>query len=103
MQTYDRDYTYVRGRRVLHTVLVRDWLCGECYSNLVTMFFDQEPHWRTVCAEEYGHSPDKFIHQGTVAYIEHEILMQQAEAEEIFKHLPADLQQAITNHRKEKT
>jgi len=91
----DRDSISVRGIAVRHTTAQRDWLCGECGSRLATRFLGAAPHWRPICTNDAGHDPDKFVHKQTWAYIEHRRHMDAARAQDVFDHLPAELQAAI--------
>lgn len=93
--TQTRDHVHVRGLAILHTTAVRDWCCGECGANLKTRWFNEPPNWRTVCANDPAHEPDGFIHQSTRAYLVHRALDDAAKAQEVFSHLPPELQAAI--------
>lgn len=90
-----RDFVTIRDISVRHSTAVRDWVCGTCGGRLVTRFCETAPHWRTVCGVDASHDDQKFIHKSTVEYIEHREAMNAALAEDVFKHLPADLQAAI--------
>jgi len=93
---YDRDYTHIKGKAVRHTTAARDWVCGACGSRLVTHFYPDAPHWRTVCHQDEGHDPDEFVHQSTWAYVEGQRLLEAEQAKEVFAHLPLELQTAIS-------
>jgi hypothetical protein len=97
--TQDRDFVSVRGIAVRHTTAARDWVCGECGSRLVTRYIhDSDPTqsgWRTICHNEPKHSSDNFVHKNSWAYIEHRKLKEAAQAQDVFSHLPAELQAAI--------
>ena len=90
-----RDFVSVRGIAVRHTTAQRDWLCGECGSRLATRWYEDAPHWRTLCIADPDHDPDKFVHKSSWAYIEHRRLTEAAQAQDVFDHLPAELQAAI--------
>ena len=92
---YDRDCVYVKGQPIRHSTAMRDWLCGTCGGNLTTHWFDEPPNWRTVCANDATHDPDKFVHQSTWAYLEARRKLDADRAHEIFGHLPPELQAAI--------
>lgn len=94
-----RYHVHVRGLAILHTTAVRDWCCGECGSNLVTRWFMEPPNWRTVCANDPAHEPDEFIHQTTWAYLEHNATKDAAQAQDVFDHLPPEMQAAINEGR----
>jgi len=91
----DREYISVRGIAIRHTTAVRDWLCGECGSRLVTRWVADAPHWRTVCSDNADHDSEKFVHQSSWAYIEHRRQREAAQAQDVFTHLPDELQAAI--------
>ena len=92
----DRDHVYIRGQAILHTTAVRDWCCGICGSSLITRWFIDPPNWRTVCANDPGHEPDEFITSTAWAYREHRALEEAAQAQDVFSHLPPELQAAIS-------
>jgi len=92
---YDRDAIRIRDKRIIHSTAQRDWMCSTCGSKLVTRFFDDAPHWRTVCAQDEAHDPDSFVHHSTWAYLEHKRLVEIAQADDVFAHLPPELQAAI--------
>lgn len=103
MTTYDRDFVYIRGRAVRHTTAARDWVCGICGSRLRMAWYEEAPHWRTVCGDEESHAVDGFIHQGTWQRIAHDVMMDALRAKDIFEHLPQELQDIILAERKETT
>ena len=90
----DRDFISVRGQAIRHTTAVRDWVCGECGSRLVTKFLPDG--WRTICSRDFEHDPDKFVHKQSWAWMEHRRLTETAQAKDVFDHLPAELQASIT-------
>jgi len=92
-----RDHVIIRGRAVLHSTACRDWVCGECGSRLVTRYLGATPEWKwaTICSQDKEHSPDNFIHKQSQAWREHEKLKEAATAQDIFRHLPQELQEAI--------
>jgi hypothetical protein len=92
--TQTRDHLTIGVIRVRHSTAVRDWICT-CGSKLVTRFFEDAPHWRTVCAADPTHDDQSFIHQSTYEYLQHRDAMDTAQAQDIFKHLPSELQAAI--------
>ena len=91
----DRDFISVRGQAIRHTTARRDWVCGVCGSNLATRWFMDAPNWRTICVNDPSHDPDKFVHKDSWAYMEHRRLTEAAQANDVFDHLPAELQAAI--------
>ena len=93
-----RDFITIRDIPVRHSTAARDWVCGTCGSRLVTRYSDTAPHWRTVCAGDESHDSQQFIHQSTMEYLEHREAMNAAMAEDVFKHLPPELQAAIAAH-----
>ena len=90
-----RDFVSVRGQAIRHTTATRDWVCGTCGGRLVTRWFEDAPHWRTLCFTAPEHSQDKFVHKQSWAYIEHRRHMEAAQAQDVFDHLPPELQAAI--------
>ena len=92
--TQARDHLTIGIIRIRHSTAVRDWLCP-CGSKLVTRFYDDAPHWRTVCAANPGHDDQEFVHQSTYEYLEHREYMDAAQAQDVFTHLPPELQAAI--------
>jgi hypothetical protein len=48
-----------------------------------------------VCPNDIEHDPDKFVHTKAIPYVQFQVQCEELEAEEIFKHLPEDLQEAI--------
>lgn len=91
----DRDFISVRGIAIRHTTAQRDWLCGECGYRLATRWHEDTPHWRTLCTNDPDHDPNNFVHKNSWAYIEHRRMAEAAQAQDVFDHLPAELQAAI--------
>ena len=89
--SWDRTYTYIRGNPIRHDTCARDFICA-CGSRLTTRWFDDEPHWRTVCMADPEHSPDSFITKGRAEYERHVALVEQLAANEILSNLPPELQ-----------
>jgi len=85
----------IRDKCIAHHTAQRDWMCSTCGSKLKTCWYDDAPHWRTVCASDDQHDPDSFVHHTTWAYLEHKRLESIAQADDVFAHLPPELQQAI--------
>lgn len=92
---HDRDHIYVKGRPVRHTTAQRDWRCGTCGGRLATRFFHDVPNWRTVCTGDPDHDHDTFVHHTTWDYLQARRQMDVVKAEEVFQHLPPELQAAI--------
>lgn len=92
--TQTRDHLTIGTNRVRHSTAVRDWICP-CGSKLALRFFADAPHWRTVCAADSTHDDQAFIHQSTYEYLQHRDQLDAAQAQDVFKHLPAGLQAAI--------
>lgn len=90
----DRDGLTIRGKYVLHSVARRDWYCM-CGYKVTTLWFEEEPHWRSVCSDDHGHDPNTFIHTGMIPYVQFQVMCEELEAQEVFDHLPKDLQEAI--------
>ena len=90
--SYDRYYTYILGKAIAHSTVARNFICGECGGKLTTCWFDDEPHWRTVCAADPEHSPEYFITKGKAEYERHVALVEELAANEILSHLPPELQ-----------
>jgi len=80
-----RDHETVRGRDILHSTLRRDYVCGECGSRLTTRWFEDAPHWRTVCFQDTGHASSQFV---TSTTWEIQKAMATAMAEDVLIHLP---------------
>jgi hypothetical protein len=93
--TWDSQYTYIRGNPYPHATVRRDWVCSTCGSNLATRWYEDAPHWRTVCARDDSHSPDGFVHKTTWQYLQHRDLMEAAQTQDVFAHLPPEMQAAI--------
>jgi transcription initiation factor TFIIIB Brf1 subunit/transcription initiation factor TFIIB len=93
--SHTRDHVTIRGQQVLHSTAQRDWVCGICLSGLVTKWFDDDPHWRTICKSDESHSPDGFIHKHTIPYLEHKVTADKLIADDVFAHLPEDFQEEI--------
>ena len=92
---WDRDYTYIRGKPYHHSVVRRDWVCSTCGGGLATRWYETAPHWRTVCAKDEDHEVDGFVHKTTWQYLQHRDLVEAAQAQDVFTHLPPELQAAI--------
>ena len=96
----DRNGATVRGKHILHVTLCRDYVCGECGSRLVTLarqnYEERRTDWLTVCANDHGHDADSFITSAAWEYRQVEAQMEAAEAQDIFNHLPAEMQAMIT-------
>ena len=90
MASWDRHFTYVKGRAVSHTACTRDYVCG-CGGKLTTRWFDDEPNWRTVCTKDDSHSPDDFITKARAAYNANAEALRRAELKEIASHLPPEI------------
>lgn len=93
--TQSRDFLQIGPIAVRHSTAARDWMCGTCGGRLVTRFYETAPNWRTVCTRDASHDDQKFIHKSTAEYIEHREAMNAALAEDVFAHLPSELQAAI--------
>jgi len=93
--TQSRDFITIGPIQVRHSTACRDWVCGTCGSRLVTRYYADRLWWRTECAANSAHDDQKFIHKSTQEYIEHRELMDAAQAQDVFEHLPAELQAAI--------
>jgi len=76
-----RDTQELRGKRIDHFKLCKDYLCGECGGKLVLKHYSDAPHWRTRCSDSPGHDPQQFIHRAAYE-------RQQAEKELVFDALP---------------
>jgi len=96
-----RDFVSIRGIAVRHITAARDWCCGACGSSLVTRWFDDDPNWRTVCANDPEHDTDEFILKASWEWLEHRRHMNGLEAQEIFDHLPADVQAILKGDENE--
>ena len=93
--TQSRDFIQIGPIQVRHSTAVRDWICGACGGKLATRFFDVAPNWRTVCTRDASHDDQAFIHKSTAEYLEHREGMNAALAEDVFNHLPPELQAVI--------
>ena len=91
----DRDFISIRGQAIRHATARRDWVCGTCGSALTTRWFADAPNWRTICINDPSHDCDAFVHKNAWAWIEHRRLTEAAQAEDVFNHLPAELQAQI--------
>jgi hypothetical protein len=89
-----RDHITIGVIRVRHSTAVRDWICP-CGGRLATRFFEDAPHWRTVCVADPTHDDQEFIHQSSYEYLQHRAHMDAAQAKDVFAHLPPELQAAI--------
>jgi len=87
-----REHMTIRGKRVLHSTLRRDYVCGECGARLITVFGEVEPYWFTICYNDLTHDPDQFV---TSTTWETQKAINQAEATDILVHLPADVRAMI--------
>ena len=96
IESQNRRGVMVRGDRISHGVAARDWYCS-CGYKVVTKWYDEEPHWRSVCSGDETHTPDNFFHKGTIAYIERQRQAEVAQAREVFDHLPEGLREAIVS------
>jgi len=92
---HDRDGTIVKGKRIMHSTLRRDWCCGVCGSALSTQHWPITG-WLTICAEDHTHDPDQFITRASWDYVQAQRQMDRAKASEVLAHLPADLRAVIT-------
>jgi transcription initiation factor TFIIIB Brf1 subunit/transcription initiation factor TFIIB len=93
--TQDRNGVMIQGRRISHSVAARDWYCS-CGYRVVTRWFEEEPHWRSVCANDESHSPDGFVHTKDIAYRQHTARMEEEKAKEVWAHLPEELRKELT-------
>ena len=94
IESQDRHGVTIRGERVLHSVAARDWYC-ECGYKVVTRWFEDEPHWRSVCPDNERHDPDGFIHTGSIPYVQFQVAQEEARAQEVLRHLPTELQEIV--------
>ena len=83
------------GDHVPHHTAQRDYVCGACGGKLSTRWFDDAPHWRTVCTGNAGHSADGFVKSASYEYRKVERILDQEQARDVFAGLPAELQAAI--------
>lgn len=92
---HDRYGTLVRGKRIIHSTLRRDWRCGECGHRLVTLY-DPDVGMATVCGKNRAHDPDHFVTGKAWDYAQAQRQLENARASDILAHLPADVQASIT-------
>lgn len=93
----DHDFVYLpRGKRVMHSTACRDYLCGQCGGPLVTKCVGG--NWQTLCTRDAEH--DGIVKKMTWLARQQQALADQAEARDVFAHLPAELQEAITSQLK---
>lgn len=97
---WDRDYVYIKGRAIPHTTAAREWVC-RCGGGLLTIWSEEAPHWRTVCAKDREHSPDQFIHKSVAERLRHEELVEHYAAAQVLEGLPEELRAAILANREE--
>ena len=88
-----REHVVIRNQRILHSTAVRDYLCGECGSGLVTRYLDSG--WATVCARDASHPVDGFVHRMAWQAEEARLDLEADRAEMVFTHLPPELRAAI--------
>ena len=93
MQT--RNYVYINGHQVLHATVCRDYVCGVCGSRIVSRWFADKPHWRSVCSLDPTHGTESFVTRSSLARREAQSALNQDRANEVFNHLPAALKAAI--------
>jgi len=94
IESQDRDGVTIRGEHVPHNVASRDWYCS-CGYKIVTLWFNDEPNWRSVCAHDWEHSPDEFVHTNSIPYVQQRVSMEDQEAQEVMEHLPMELQEIL--------
>jgi len=90
----DRYGVTIRGERVPHNVAARDWYCS-CGYKVVTLWFNDEPNWRSVCSHDWEHDPDEFVHTKSIPYVQQRVSMEDQEAQEVMEHLPMELQEIL--------
>ena len=94
----DRRGVTIRGKHIFHSVAARDWFCS-CGHKVVTRYFEESPHWRSVCSDDADHDVDQFVHTRAIPYVQFRIASEELEAEEVFGNLPPELQVAINERR----
>ena len=96
----DRNGATVRGRHVPHATLCRDYVCGECGNRLITLGSqnneERRTDWLTFCSGNHEHDAGGFITSAAWEYRRMEAAMEAAGAQDIFNHLPAEMQVTIT-------
>lgn len=93
----DRYGVTIRGEHIRHSVASRDWFC-ECGCRVVTLYFEEEPHWRSVCSCDANHDVDGFVHTRAVPYVQSRLAEEEERAKEVLDHLPPQLR-AVINER----
>lgn len=92
-----RDGLMIRGQPVPHSTLTRLWVCGTCGGRLKTIYADG---WQTVCSQDAGHDPQKFVHRDSYLYVQARQQQQAMIAQDVLAHLPAELQDEIRNEQR---
>ena len=95
-QEQDRYGLVIRGKHVEHRIAESSWRCGICGSRLVTRWFEESPNWRTLCYQDRVHDSQKFIHATSSAYHEGRKRLESMQARDVFRHLPAELQETLS-------
>ena len=87
----DRYGVTIKGKHVPHNVAARDWYCS-CGYKVVTLWFNDEPNWRSVCSNDWEHDPDEFVHTKSIPYVQHRVMTEEEKAKEVMAHLPKEFQ-----------
>jgi len=94
IESQDRYGVTIKGKHVPHNAAARDWYCS-CGYKVVTRWFEEEPHWRSVCSNDKDHDPDEFVHTKAIPYVQFRVQAEEARAAEVLKHLPTELQETV--------
>lgn len=90
----DRNGLTIKGKYVLHSVARRYYWC-ECGHKVTTRWFEEEPHWRSVCMGDETHDPDGFIHSNAVPYVQARVAVEDMKSGQVWEGLPEEFREEI--------
>ena len=90
----DRDGLTIKGKYVLHSVARRDYYCS-CGYKVATRWHEEAPHWRSVCMDDEGHDQDEFIHTNALPYVQHRVMVEDMQSQEVLDGLPEEFRESM--------
>lgn len=90
----DRNGVTIKGKHVLHSVARRDYYCS-CGHRVTTRWFEEAPHWRSVCIADETHDPDGFVHSHAIPYVQFRMAVEDAKSEQVWEGLPEEFREEI--------
>jgi hypothetical protein len=90
----DRNGLTIKGKYVLHSVARRDYYCS-CGHKVTTRWYEEEPHWRSVCSNDESHDQDGFIHTNALPYVQQQVMVEDMASQEVWEGLPEEFRESV--------